>query len=42
MVSIISMNVNRTKLPATKGFTIVIGYETWFTEATIEIGVYNI
>ena len=37
MVSIISINVNETKLPATKGFA---GYETWFTGATlIEIGV---
>ena len=37
MVSIISMNVNKSKLPATKGFA---GYETWFTGATlIEIGV---
>jgi len=39
MVSIISMNVNKTKLPTTKGFT--AGYETWFTGATlIEIGVF--
>ena len=44
MVSIISMNVNKIKLPATKGFTIVhAGYETWFTGATlIEIGVYKL
>ena len=43
MVSIISVNVNKTKLPATKRFTIVhTGYETWLTGATlIEIGVYN-
>ena len=39
MVSIISMNVNKTKLSATKGFTIV-HYRPWFTGATlIKIGV---
>ena len=46
MVSIISMNVNKTKLPATKWFTIykcTAGYETWFMGATlIEIGVYRL
>ena len=40
MVSIISMNVNKTKLSATKGFTIV-HCRPWFTGATlIKIGVY--
>ena len=41
MVSIISMNVNKIKLPATKGLT--ISYETWFTGATlIEIGITEV
>ena len=35
------MNVNKTKLPPTKGFTSIAGYETWFTGATlIEMGVF--
>ena len=41
MVSIISMNVNKIKLSATKGLT--ISYETWFTVATlIEIGITEV
>ena len=41
MVSIISMNVNKTKLLTTKGFTMVYCRLSWFTGATlIEIGVY--
>ena len=41
MVSIISVNVNKIKLPATKGLT--ISYETWFTGATlIEIGITEV
>ena len=41
MVSIISMNLNKTELPASKGLPwCTAGYETWFTGATlIEIGV---
>ena len=35
------MNVNKIKLPATKGLT--ISYETWFTGATlIEIGITEV
>ena len=41
MVPIISMNVNKIKLPATKRLT--ISYETWFTGATlIEIGITEV
>ena len=35
------MNVNKIKLPVTKGLT--ISYETWFTGATlIEIGITEV
>ena len=43
MVSIISMNVNKTKLPATKGFTIVhcrLWNMVHGSNINIEIGVY--
>ena len=48
MVSIISINVDKTELPATKGFTIVhcrlwnINHASCFKDAAlIEIGVYD-
>ena len=48
MISIISINVNKTEIPATKGFTIVhcrlwnINHTSCFTGATlIEISVYD-
>ena len=42
MVSIISMNMNKTELPPQNGLPwYTAGYETWFMGANlIEIGVY--